>query len=260
VVRSNPLNSQAPWSCSCCGKDTTHEMETMLVTAFMHTTLDVLEGLGKHMYWPPMPYCENCGDTYGKSSSSSSCACRSGSIGRDRWYPLGWPGGKDQALTRLLVPFTLLSFLADELHTLVTYTFSHELGRWVLQQVVKGDWMSHEAVWMSHAVLKVREALQCWIDNGGKLEPEEMWGGEWLRVPLLVANGLLMAVPVDFACNNPDCESLDGPWELGLVTHRAKVVCGGCGVARYCSRNCQQQHWKWHMDTCRRLHGCVKGT
>jgi hypothetical protein len=86
--------------------------------------------------------------------------------------------------------------------------------------------------------------------------------GEWqdemvlLRVPCMLSNALVDALPVDFACNNPHCGSLDGPWELGLVSQRAKVVCGGCGVARYCSRKCQKLHWgEHHKPVCQALNG-----
>jgi hypothetical protein len=170
---------------------------------------------------------------------------------------LGWIGGEKQVLERVLIPSTLLSFLASELYTLVTDTFSPQMGRWVLRQVTRprGDWVAWEANWMSHSVPKALDALVCWADYKGRLQPELMWGGEWLRVPMLLAHGLLMGVPVDFACNNAECNCLDGPWELGLVSHRAEVVCGGCGVARYCSRECQEQHWDWHERTCERLQG-----
>jgi hypothetical protein len=28
-------------------------------------------------------------------------------------------------------------------------------------------------------------------------------------------------------------------------------ACGGCGLARYCSRACQQQQWRLHKAQCR---------
>jgi len=47
------------------------------------------------------------------------------------------------------------------------------------------------------------------------------------------------------ACNNPHCSNLSGASELMLVSGRSKM-CAGCLVARYCSRDCQRQHWKQH--------------
>jgi hypothetical protein len=257
VAHHIPHHRQEQRLCTRCGFGSS-DTPDVVIQGLMGDTMDVLVGLHKRMCWPAISFCEDCGDIPGiiiSTSSSSSCACRCSSTGRIRpRYPLGWPGGKDQTVERVGVPSTMLSFLAFKLHTLVTYTFPSQLGRRVFQQMVKPHKMSWEAELMSKSVPRATQALLLWAEGGGGL-PEQMWGGEGLRVPLLVANALLMAVPVDFACNNPDCLCLDGPWELGLVNHRAKVVCGGCGVARYCSRNCQEQHWKWHMDACRELQG-----
>jgi hypothetical protein len=77
-------------------------------------------------------------------------------------------------------------------------------------------------------------------------------------------------VPVSFCCCNPDCTSLQGVSELGLVfkaegsctssssSSRQKGcrpigggVCSGCGVSCYCSRKCQRQHWAaGHKEVC----------
>jgi hypothetical protein len=74
---------------------------------------------------------------------------------------------------------------------------------------------------------------------------------------------------VSFCCCNPDCTSLQGFSELGLVfkaegsstsSNSQKGcrpigggVCSGCGVSCYCSRKCQRQHWAaGHRKACRR--------
>jgi hypothetical protein len=251
VVHGESYHNQEQNPCTCCSSCSEGSM-SMVIQGFMDNTMDVVVRLGKRTFWPAMLYCEDCCDMPSFSNSSSSG-------GRNRGCPLGWPGGKNQKLEGIVVPFTLLPFLAQQLHTLVTCTFPSQLGMRTLKQLVKPQKMSWEADWMFQTVPVARQALMAWAESGGRLQPDKMWGGEWLRVPLLVASALLMAVPVDFACNNPGCESLDGPWELGLVSQRAKVVCGGCGVARYCSRDCQGKHWKWHVDTCRHLQGCVRG-
>jgi hypothetical protein len=76
---------------------------------------------------------------------------------------------------------------------------------------------------------------------------------------------------VSFCCCNPDCTSLQGVSELGLVfkvegsstssssSNSQKGcrsigggVCSGCGMSCYCSRKCQQQHWAaGHKDVCK---------
>jgi hypothetical protein len=61
---------------------------------------------------------------------------------------------------------------------------------------------------------------------------------------------LTAAVPLPEVCNNPHCESLGGVSEAAA----AVKACGGCG-ARYCSRECQESHWKVHRRACRRLRG-----
>jgi hypothetical protein len=41
-------------------------------------------------------------------------------------------------------------------------------------------------------------------------------------------------------------------------TRKELTICGGCQTARYCSKQCQRNHWKEHKTTCRRLeHGFV---
>jgi hypothetical protein len=246
-VHRDPHHRHEQGLCHCCGKDST-ELMTVPVKGLIHMTVAVLNGLQKLMYWPATPGCIFCSEsTPDKSSSDSRCLCNSSSTTwDDKKYPLGWSGANVQTWELVMVPFSLLSFLASELHTLVTETVSRELRIRVALQMGDVDWMCG-------AVSGEAATLLTWWRNGGHLCPKEMWGGEWLRVPHVVSRSLLMAVAVDFACNNPDCTCLDGPWELGLVSHRAEVVCGGCGVARYCSRGCQKKHWKWHALTCKDL-------
>jgi hypothetical protein len=69
----------------------------------------------------------------------------------------------------------------------------------------------------------------------------------------LQATGLaLTALPVEGACNSPSCTNMAGPSDLLTVSGRS-CVCGGCRVARYCSRACQRQHWKQHKPVCAAL-------
>jgi hypothetical protein len=54
------------------------------------------------------------------------------------------------------------------------------------------------------------------------------------------------------ACNNPVCGNVSGPSEAQLVGGRS-CLCAGCCTARYCSRECQRQHWKQHKPVCKAL-------
>ena len=67
---------------------------------------------------------------------------------------------------------------------------------------------------------------------------------------LLLFNVLLVEVPSVVGCNNPQCVNLTGETELA-----GNKTCKGCGVAVYCSTECQKAHRKWHKVVCRRLQG-----
>lgn len=64
------------------------------------------------------------------------------------------------------------------------------------------------------------------------------------------ASGVLAEIPVSFCCNDPTCVNLCMLSEYQLVSGRA-CVCGGCKVARYCSRECQQKHKRQHKLVCK---------
>jgi hypothetical protein len=54
-------------------------------------------------------------------------------------------------------------------------------------------------------------------------------------------------------CGYPGCTNMSGPSEVALVTNRGGVVCGGCGVVRYCCVECAAKGWPAHRKECRRL-------
>jgi hypothetical protein len=59
---------------------------------------------------------------------------------------------------------------------------------------------------------------------------------------------LLAKAPHRVACNYPGCDKMEGHSEASVVKK-----CTGCGVAGYCSRACQTEHWQEHKKTCKRL-------
>jgi hypothetical protein len=54
-------------------------------------------------------------------------------------------------------------------------------------------------------------------------------------------------------CSYQFCTNLSGPSAEGLVAGCKGVVCGGCGLARYCRPACQEEDWRQHQHDCRRL-------
>ena len=73
-------------------------------------------------------------------------------------------------------------------------------------------------------------------------------------MPLLQAAGMaLNTLAHEQACNNPTCSKVSGATDIKMVS-TFSCVCAGCGVARYCSRACQKQHWKkQHKPVCEAL-------
>ncbi|PNH06219.1 hypothetical protein TSOC_007431 [Tetrabaena socialis] len=70
-----------------------------------------------------------------------------------------------------------------------------------------------------------------------------------LGAPLLAAEAPPAGWPAVRACCNPSCVELAGASEAELPLR----VCGGCGVARYCSGQCQKAHWaQGHRRACAR--------
>ena len=51
------------------------------------------------------------------------------------------------------------------------------------------------------------------------------------------------------ACANPRCTNVRGASEARLRGRR----CGGCGVARYCCRECAVAAWPEHSAVCAQL-------
>lgn len=54
-------------------------------------------------------------------------------------------------------------------------------------------------------------------------------------------------------CNNPDCSNLTGASEAALVSAGRSSRRGECKKARYCSRACQELHWKVHKPVCKAI-------
>jgi hypothetical protein len=66
-------------------------------------------------------------------------------------------------------------------------------------------------------------------------------------------------LPHGWCCNNlSSCSKMAGSSELALVARRSSI-CAGCGqeqqlAARYCSRQCREQHWELHRQVCAHRH------
>ena len=99
--------------------------------------------------------------------------------------------------------------------------------------------------------------LKSVVDSLGKLG-EGPFAGDMVDALMGTRDLHLNQMPVSFCCNNPFCEMLTGPSELGLVLGKAsgqeRGVCKGCRVAVYCSRDCQEADWhRYHKEVCEQL-------
>lgn len=69
---------------------------------------------------------------------------------------------------------------------------------------------------------------------------------------LLLLCDHLCALPAKNMCNNPTCTNMTGTSEAGLVKGSGRTR-STCRTARYCSQECQQQHWKTHKGVCKAI-------
>jgi hypothetical protein len=77
-----------------------------------------------------------------------------------------------------------------------------------------------------------------------------------------LASVVINQLPQPHCCNNPGCRNLEGLSEHELVSGKSSR-CSGCKVARYCSRECQTEHWgapAGHKAVCKRLRAAAAAT
>jgi hypothetical protein len=103
-----------------------------------------------------------------------------------------------------------------------------------------------------HFAAAAAALFDAWGNGAGDTEITALTGA--LR-ELGSALCLLAAQPI---CNNPACANVSGPSETLLASGRS-CVCGGCRIAHYCSKPCQQEHWKQHKPVCKALAAAAAG-
>jgi hypothetical protein len=97
-----------------------------------------------------------------------------------------------------------------------------------------------------HAADALRIGVLCSQDERLQLLPDQL---QWLE------SDFAARLPHGWCCNNlASCSNLQGDSELQLVA-RHSCICAGCGeehqhAARYCSRQCKEQHWEVHRLVC----------
>ena len=96
------------------------------------------------------------------------------------------------------------------------------------------------AFWLKTVSGKLVPQLKAVAEAVAAQEPEP----DERELQLRVARALATRV-----CANPDCLNLRGCSEGRLRTRR----CSGCGVARYCSRECQAEDFAAHGEVCQQL-------
>jgi hypothetical protein len=67
-----------------------------------------------------------------------------------------------------------------------------------------------------------------------------------------IKNVTIMRVPL-VGCGTYGCVTDIGPSEAWLVENSRGLLCGGCGVVRYCSAEHARHSWPKHRKVCRRL-------
>jgi hypothetical protein len=68
------------------------------------------------------------------------------------------------------------------------------------------------------------------------------------------ASELFFACPVVSCCGNPGCLTINSLSEWQMLNGKS-CMCGGCRLARFCSKACLTQMWrpKHHKPVCKRL-------
>jgi len=98
---------------------------------------------------------------------------------------------------------------------------------------------------------------QC-TDNPEKADPAIGEGVLEAAEELGAVGMMLSSLAAPCLCNNPGCSNVSGPTESEMV-HAGSCRCSACRTARYCSKECQKEHWKQHKTACKVLAATAAG-
>lgn len=124
---------------------------------------------------------------------------------------------------------------------------------------VTGEWQGVLSAWQSSAELLLRmmadaasHGENCSSLNWA-MQLQQLLRGSVHKDEATALRDLGAAVcvefPVTLCCNNPGCTSMAKVSEMRLGS-----LCKGCGVAKYCSKECQAVAWKMgHNKVCKRI-------
>ena len=111
---------------------------------------------------------------------------------------------------------------------------------------LSGLLQQRSAEWSSTSPARLRQMLQ---DAGGDVAGVSEKRMKKIKAWVL-ASPVAGAAPVDGSAPSLPCCAVCGKTESELAAGEKLRKCGGCGVVRYCSGECQKTAWPGHKEEC----------